>query len=173
MTPHYHSSPPRTTRRAFSLLEALLAVMILAIVAAIVSPVCNSVTDVYVASLRVRRASERVGFAAERCVRFIREIGPKADSSGVAIQALTAQSLTLSSGAAITVRDDQLLLTDTTGVSSVLCSSLQTFTLTPLASDGTTSTLATPGATRRINIAIKAGDFELRTAATIRSGVSL
>lgn len=159
--------------RAFSLLEAMVSVMILAIVAAIVSPVVSSVSDLYVATMSTRRISERAGFAVERCVRFVREIPLGADATMVGIRSADPEAIVLENGAGIALSGDQILLTDTSGRASVLCSSVESFTLSYLSADGVTSAAAAPGLTRRINISLKAAGFELRSAACIRSGTSL
>ncbi len=159
--------------RAFTLLEAMLAVMILAIIAAVVSPIVASASDVYVQATLTRRTSERVGFAAERCIRFIREVPLGADLASVAIKTAKADQLILEDGSGIQFDGNDLALLDAKGNTAALCRNVQLFELQYLATDGVTSTIATPGQTRRINITLKAGGFSLTSSAFVRSGASL
>jgi prepilin-type N-terminal cleavage/methylation domain-containing protein len=159
--------------RAFSLLEVMVSVMILAAVAAILSPVVSSTGDVFIQTMRTRQTSERVGFALERLVRFVREIEPAEAGPTVGITVAQSDRLVLANSSGIALAGTELLLTNKDGQSAVLCTDVESFELAYIGVDGATETIATPGQTRTIRITIRADGYELRAVAFIRSGATL
>lgn len=158
--------------RGFSLLEAMAAVMTLAVVAALVSPVVSSSSEAYVSAMSTRRATERVGFAMERCIRLIREIPPSSGGGGVGLSSVASDSLTLEDGSGVRLEDGVLRLLVPGGGAATLLSGVTAFEVTALAADGTTSTMGSARDTRRINVRIESGGLGMSSAAFIRSGVS-
>lgn len=159
-------------RRGFTLLEALTAVIVLAVVAALVSPVVSSSSEAYVSAMSSRRATERVGFALERCVRLVREIPPSSGGSGVAVSSVAEGSLTLEDGSGVVLENGVLSLRVAGGESATLLAGVTTFEVTALATDGVSSTAGTPRETRRVNFTIESEGLRMSSAAFIRSGVS-
>ncbi|MCG3123145.1 MAG: hypothetical protein GIKADHBN_01554 [Phycisphaerales bacterium] len=163
----------RHARPGFSLIEALVAVMVLAIVAAVIAPVVSSASEVYIATATTRRATERAGFAVERLVRFIRQVPPGATAGTVSISAATSSSVVLENGSGFALAGQQIVLTDATGATGVLCDDVEQFEVQLLAEDGVTSTIGTPGLTRRVNITLRAANMTIVSSAFIRAGASL
>jgi prepilin-type N-terminal cleavage/methylation domain-containing protein len=159
--------------RAFSLLEVMVSIMILAAVAAILSPVVSSVGDVFIQTMRTRQTSERVGFALERLVRFVREIEPAAAGPSVGIAVAQPDRLVLADASGIALAGSELILTNKDGQSAILSTDVEHFELAYIGADGVTQTDAVPGQTRTIRITIRADGHELRAVAFIRSGATL
>ena len=159
---------PRSTQaRAFTLVELTVTVVVMGIVAALLIPVIHGAADAYGSSVSTRQVSERVAYAMERTLRLLRDVPLGASDATVGISAAAGDSITFSDGRRLRLDSGSLILTDS-GVDAPLCRQVQTFEITYLASDGTTSTISTPTTTQRFNVTIRSGDFELRGSAFAR-----
>jgi len=156
--------------RGLTLVETMASIVVVSVMAAVCMPMIDGATEAYVQSSSLRRSTESVSFALDRSVRLIRAIPLGSDNTSVAISTMTANSIRFVDGRGLEMSGTSLLLRDATGATGVLCEGVQTFTLAPLASDGVTSSLSTPGETRRVNITIKAASVEMRGTAFIRVG---
>lgn len=160
-----------TTHRpnsAFTLVEALVAIVVIAVVAATVMPVISSATDAYTSATRTRQAASDTAFALDRCVALVRDIPPDPDNPAkLAVHTATATQLRLADGRGVRLDGATLLLRSAEGVEAPLLRGVEAFELTYLAQDGVAHA-ASPADTWRINIAVKASGFDLRTGAFIR-----
>jgi prepilin-type N-terminal cleavage/methylation domain-containing protein len=153
----------RSRRNAFTLLETTISVVIIAVIAAACLPVVNGMADNAVAAQRTRDAAEGAGYAMERAIRLIRDCPGTPTSTG--ITSASASEVRFSDGRGLRLAGTDLMLRDTAGAEAVLARDVTAFELTYLASDGATSTLATPAQTDRIGVRIAVDGFELRCAA--------
>jgi type II secretory pathway pseudopilin PulG len=153
----------RKSRSAFTLLETTISVVIVAVIAAACIPVVNGMADNALAAQRTRDAAEGAAFGMERAIRLIRDCpgGP----TGTGITVATATQVQFSDGRGLRLNGTDLLLRDLSGDEAVLARDVSAFELSYLASDGVTSTLATPAQTDRIGLRIVINGFELRCAA--------
>ncbi|GDX99517.1 hypothetical protein LBMAG48_19210 [Phycisphaerae bacterium] len=153
------------SRRAFSLLEALVVITIMGIIAASTLPIMQGVTTNAANSDRLRRVSESNAYAVDRIVRLLRDTPPATMSGALAITTATATSITFTDGRALALSGTDLLYQSAPGTQDILASNVTAFEITYLAADGTTSTLATPQTTQRFVVRLVIDDFELRIAA--------
>lgn len=153
-------------RRAFTLLEGVLSIVIIAIIASLTLPVVNGASENFAEASSTRRATENVAFAMERAVRFLREAPAGTASNTLGVTSATAEELIFSNGTSIGLKGtDLMLMTDSGSGEGVLLSNVQSFQISYLGEDGTTSVLTTPQNTRLFIVTIKACDAELRCAA--------
>lgn len=82
----------RRISRAFTIIELVLSMLIIAIIAGVVAPVTISATDAYAKARTLREASENAAFAIDRVTRILHEA-----PAGVAtrLDVLTATPTTL------------------------------------------------------------------------------
>ncbi len=153
-----------SARRAFTLLEATISIVVLSVIAAACLPVINAMADNTVAAERTRHASESVAFAMERTVRLIRDC-PSTALGGVGISIATPTQIRLTDGRGVRLDGTNLLIEDSPTDSAVLARDVSTLQLTYLASDGLTNASATPTLIDRVGIRIVVDTFELRCAA--------
>lgn len=156
--------------RGLTLVETMASIVILGVMAGVSLPMIDGASEAYARATEQRRATEQVAFALDRCVRLLRTVPLGADNASVGITSVSATAVRFADGRGLEVTGGVLMMRDSSGNTARLCADVQTFTLTPLASDGVTNTTATPGLTRRFNITIKTSKAELRGAAFIRVG---
>lgn len=149
-------------RRAFTLLETTVSVVIIAVIAAACLPVVNGMADNAVAAQRTRDAAEGAAYAMERAIRLIRDCPGSPTVTDITMA--TASAVRFSDGRGLRLSGTDLMLRDTAGAEAVLARDVTTFELTYLASDGVTSTMATPTQTDRVGVRIAVGGLELRCA---------
>lgn len=155
-------------RRAFTLVEVVVSITVLGVVAAVTLPLVGSVSSSYAAAADVRERTERVAFAVDRCVRLLREVPAGADSASISVTAASSSSILLSDGRGLEVSGGTLLLRQ--GSSTFpLCRSVTSFTISCLATDGVTSTLATPASTHVFRVSLTADGVTLAAAAFPRA----
>lgn len=153
--------------RGLSLLETVLALVVVGVVSASVAPLVSAMTDTTRDAMATRDAADQAAFALDRVVRLLRET-PVGDEGGVGIVAAEAQHMTLSDGRSIALLGSELVLTDALGRSGVLCQNVQEFELTYLGGDGVTDTSATPEQTRRVVVRLAVGGLTLAGCACPR-----
>lgn len=157
-------------RRAATLVELMCSITIISIVAALVLPVITGAAENYAAMNAARGATERVSFAMERCVRLLRDVPRESTGNNLAISSANSTSIVFSDGRGVEKIGDVLFWRDSTG-SSVICESVESFTIDYLAQDGVTSVLGSPATARRFNITLRAAGAEIRCSATARVGL--
>lgn len=156
----------RPFRCAFTLLEGLLSIVIIAVIAAVTLPVVSGAADNYADAAAARRSTENVAFAMERAVRFLRDAPGGATANTIGITSATPTEVVFSDGTSLSLAGDKLMLTDETGSGNgVLLHDVDEFELRYLAHDGVSDCSATPQSTHRFSITIKAGGAELRCIA--------
>jgi prepilin-type N-terminal cleavage/methylation domain-containing protein len=157
---------PRPPRRAFTLLEALLSIVIIAVVAAVTLPVVNGATDAYADATSARRATENVAFAMERVVRLLRDAPAGTTSNTIGVTTATANRLTFTDGTSARLSSGTLyLIADAAAGEGTLLTNVETFDIQYIGADGVTSVLSTPSTTQRFHVTIRAGGAELRCVA--------
>ncbi|MFZ4574430.1 MAG: type II secretion system protein [Phycisphaerales bacterium] len=149
------------SRRGFSLVEAMLSIVILGIIAASLAPTITAAADSYAQATAVRTRSERVGFAMERIVRLVRDV-PLVESSTSLAASGTADSLTLSDGRGVMLTGSSLFMLDAAGQPALLCEGIDSFSLTYIADDGATATTA--ALCQRVHVSIASGGLTLNCA---------
>ena len=157
-------------RRAFSMLEMVVAVVVLAIVAAVLLPVINGATDAYASSASAREGSERLAYAMDRMARLLRDWPAGDTGSTVASAKFDASGvIVFSDGRGLVLSGSDLLLLDTDGSTSVLCRDVTTFELGLLKSDGVSDAASDPTLTQRVNITLGTKSAELRSTVFLRA----
>jgi prepilin-type N-terminal cleavage/methylation domain-containing protein len=153
--------------RGVTLIEMVAAILIVAIIGAMVLPIMNGATDMLAESANVRRTAERVGYAMERSVRMLRDVPPGAVEGELGVTTASATAILLSDGRGIELRSGVLVLIAPEGESE-LARDVTRFEIGYIASDGRTSSIATPRLASRFTVVIESGGFVLSCAATPR-----
>lgn len=157
---------PRLSRRAFTLLEGLLSIVIIAVIAALTLPVVTGATDNYAYAATARRSTEEVAFAMERAVRFLRDAPAGAAANTLDIASAAPTEVIFADGTSLLLRGDQLMLTaDSNAGEGLLLNDVEAFEVRYLAQDGVTNCMGTPQSTHRFLVTVKAGGAELRCIA--------
>src|SRR5262249_55413076 len=118
---------PRRTR-AFTLVEATVAIIIISCTAACIVPVVFSAGDAYANSATVRRTAERGAYAMERVVRLLRDAPAGATRGTLDITSASATLVRFGDGRGAELSGTTLSLRDTSGTLSPLCDGVTTFT---------------------------------------------
>lgn len=160
-----HAGANRFARRAFTLLEALVAITIVGIISATVLPVINGVTGNVAHAGEVRRATDQAAYAMERAVRLLRDCPPGATPGTLGIAQAFTDRIIFTDNRGLELAGTQLLLFDGSGASDVLAEGVTGFTIGYLAPDGVTSTLGSPTTTHRLEVSMIVRGEELRCAA--------
>jgi len=155
----------RLVHRAFSLIEVIMAIVVIGIIGSMVLPIVSGSADAYAASSDARMSTERVSFALEKCMRILRESPGSPTTIELDISQASSTSLFFDDGSGIELVGSDLMLIDTDGARSPVCRAVTRFELQLLASDGTTSTLNDLASTQRFTIEIESGGITLIGAA--------
>lgn len=155
----------RITRRAFTLLELLAAILVMSIISAVLLPVLSSASESYTTTRDVRARTEHMAFALDRISRMIRQAPIGTDDTGVGIQSATASSVLFTDGTGIELSSGQLEMVIPGAANSPLCDDIDSVTIEYFASDGTTSTLTSPTLTHRIAVTLTSGTLTMSVVA--------
>ncbi len=155
-------------RRAFTLVEVTVTVMILGIVSACVAPIVFSAGETYANAANVRRTAEKSAYAMERIVRVLRDSPGGATRGTLAIANAAPTLIRYTDGHGLELTSGTLYERSTDGVLSPLCDGVSSFIISYLASDGVTNSSAAPTTTQRFNITLVCNTFELRSGALAR-----
>ncbi len=159
--------PTHHRAAGFTLVEVIAALLVVGVSLASIAPLVVTMTGT--SRETVARGEARAGLhhAIDRIARFLREIPESSSGGASAIASLTPTSITLESGAAISLDDATLSLTNDAGETHPLCDGLAAFSLTFLAADGVTVP-TDPGEVQRVHVAIERDGLRLATVAFLR-----
>jgi type II secretory pathway pseudopilin PulG len=161
-------SNPTHPRRAFTLLEAAAAIVVISAISAVVVPIIFSSGDAYASAAAVRRTAEKGAYAMERAVRLLRDTPAGATRGTVDVVIANPSQVRFGDGRGMELSGTTLRLRDDTGAFSTLCDNVSSFTIAYIGNDGTSNTAGAPASTQRFNITIVTDGFELRAAALAR-----
>lgn len=156
------------SRRAFTLVEMVCAITVLAVVGAVALPVMGGATDAYTNAAITRRTSERAAYALERVARLLRDAPEGATDGAIGVQMAAADSVLFTGNRGVYLQGSKLYLTLPDSSTPVLCDRVEAFTIEYRGEDGVTNTIATPAQTQRFNIMLRVNGFELRTSVLAR-----
>lgn len=154
-----------------TLLEMTASITVLAIIAVAVLPVIASSADAYASAARTRRDTERVAFAAERCLRLLREAQAGAAAGELDIAVASPDHVQFSDGRGFRLDGADLVLIMPGEPDAPICRDVDTLQIQYLGADGVTDTSVTPNATHRFHVAIGSGDVALSISAFARAQI--
>lgn len=154
--------------RGLSLLETVLALVVVGIVGATVAPLVGAISDTTRDAMDGRDAAERAAYAIDQAVRMLREVPINDDTGELGITTAEPQRVVFSDGRALALVGTDLMLTDASGNTGVLCREVGEFSLAFIGGDGATDTSATPAQARRVVIVLATGGIELAACACPR-----
>lgn len=157
------------SRRAYTLVECVCAIVVISITAAVVLPVVSSATTSYANAATARDVSEGAAYAMDRCLAMLRDTPPSHTIGRLAVASASSAGVAFSDGRAISFSGGVLTLTDADGASAPLLRGVEAFSLGLWAQDGTTSTMGAPETTWIYSVTIRKSGFELRGAAFARA----
>ena len=155
-------------RRGHTLVEMVMAILVLSIIAAATAPIANGVADGYAASSSARVATERAAYAIDRVVRLLRETPEGATAGEPDITRAEVDAVEFGDGRGLALVAGDLELTSASGVAAVLCRDVDEFRIEYLGDDGLTDTSSSPQDTRRYIVRLATGGLELRSSAYVR-----
>ena len=161
-----------TRRRAMTLLEMVASITVLSIIAVAVLPVLASSADAYASAAQTRRDTERIAFAAERCLRLLREAQAGAAAGELDVSVAQPDHVQFTDGRGIRLVGTDLVLIDPGDPDAPICRDVDTFTIRYLGADGVTDTAGTPNATQRFVVTIETGGLELSIAVFPRARIA-
>lgn len=152
--------------RGLTLLEAVLSIVITAIIAATIAPVIGASTESYATATISRRYSDQAAYAMERIVRLLREMPlDEEDDQRLGVSSAGPGRLLLSDGRGLELNGDSLFLIEADGLMGLLCESVSAFEIEFLNADGTASVAADSELAHVAHVRLVAHGFELRTRA--------
>lgn len=154
-----------TLRQGFTLLEVLAAVLIMGVIGAVVLPVVATASESYTVTREVRNSTEQVAFALDRVSRVVRQAPIGAGDTGLGVQTASASSLEFTDGTGFRLEAGDLVMLVPGEDAALLCAEVDSLEISYLASDGQTSTLATPTETHRIVVTMGVGQLRMSVIA--------
>lgn len=145
----------KTARRAVTLLELVAAIMVLSIIASIVMPVIISATDAYASARTLRSSTESLAFASDQLQRVIRSAPSGAGGTGLGVSVGTSQRIEFSDGTGFELDGTDLNLLIPGADPAPVCLDVQSFEISYIAEDGSSSAIATPSTAHRIGFMIQ------------------
>jgi len=142
-----------TSRHAFTLVEMLAAIVVMSIISVVIMPVIASASDSYAVARNARTSTERTGFALTRIATIIQSapIGPIVPGTkpGVGVTSATTNSIQFTDNTGVQLSGTTLQMLVPGKQATSLCFNVDQFTISYLADDGMTDTMATPSRTHR------------------------
>ena len=157
----------RVSIHAFTMLEAVVSITVVAIIAATVLPLVTGAGDAYATASTTRKTAENTAYAMDRIVAMLRDTPAGASTGTVGITTAQAANVVFTDGRALSLSGTDLMLT-ASGTSTVLLRNVTSFALSYLDQTGQISTAASPTTTWNYRITLVSGGFELRSQACIR-----
>lgn len=151
---------PKPSSRAFTIIELVVAMVVMSVIAGVITPVIVSATDDYAASRDLRTAVDDGAFAIDAMVRIIR--AAPGDAGGLDLTSADAQSFIPATGRGFTLTGTTLELVTPAG-NAPLARDVRAFELVYLLEDGITQA-ATPADAHRIHISADIGGLSLSAA---------
>ena len=153
------------SRRAFTLLELLLTVLILGVISAVLLPVISSASEHYTTTREIRNRTEHVAQALDRIARIVRQAPIGASDSGLGVNDASVTSIAFSDGTGFLLNGKRIEMRVPGAPNALLCEDVDDLVIGYLASDGRTSTLADPTSTHRMVVTITSGDLTMSIVA--------
>lgn len=144
--------------RGFTLLELVLAMIVMSVVAVIVMPVTVAATESYAQARTLRDTAESGFYAMDRVIRLIRE-APAGTSTGLDVASADASGIVFGDGRGVRLSGTDLVLVDG-DTESPLLRDVGVFELTYLEADGGTVAADAANA-HRIHVRLQAAGMEL------------
>ena len=118
-------------RRAFTLIEVVATIVVLATVGTVASGILFTATDGYLEARMTAQLHTELSIAMDRIVRELRNIQLDGDASGVApdIDAVTATSITWDDDYVVAMSGSNLMLTIDGAAAAVLLSDITSFSI--------------------------------------------
>jgi type II secretory pathway pseudopilin PulG len=158
--PRAQHRPDQPARRAFTLLEAVLAITVLGVIGASVLPVVAGVSDNLRAASDTRRSAEHAAYGMERALRMLRDCPPGATAGTLGIDKGFPDLIAFTDGRSLELAGGEL-----TYNGEVLCPNVDEFLVSYLAEDGVTDLSANPTTAARFEVRLVVGGLELHGAA--------
>jgi|GEM_PF-1871598 len=162
-----------TQRSGFSLLELLVASIVMSIICVVVMPVIMSSTDAYAVARDTRSDTDRVLYALERAARIVREAPFAADESGLSVQTANSTQFILTNGSGFRLSGTDFELLKPGGQASLLCEDVTGIQLTYFDDSGNPLVIVNPAQVHRVNLRIESGLVVLEMYALPRSWIGM
>lgn len=150
-----------SSRRAFTLLELLAAVLVMSVISAVLLPVISSASESYTTTRDVRTRTERVALALDRISRLIREAPVGDGDSGIGVTQATSSSLEFTDGNGFLLENGSLMLLVPDMYPVILCDDVDDVVVQYLGDDGVVNTIAAPGSTHRFVVTVTSDQLEM------------
>lgn len=157
----------RSIRRAFTLLELVVAMLVISIISVAVMPVIVSATDAYAANREARSAADDAAFAASTIVRLIQE-APGSEPGGLAVASGDTTSIVFTNGIGLRLDGGTLVLIGPDG-NAPFARRVEQFRLDYVGPDGITPVVASEA--HRVHARLTIAGFTLSTVAFPRVNI--
>lgn len=155
--------------RAFTLIECVCAITVIAVTSAVVLPIISGATSAYANAARARDVTDDAAYAMDRCLNLLRDAPIDASTGAVKITSASSSSVLFSDQRGISMTAGVISLRNESGVSGTLLTGVTSFSIGYYDQTGAVSTLATPGTTWMFTVQITASGFDLRGNAFVRA----
>lgn len=148
--------------RAFTIIELVVAMVIMSVIAGVITPVIVSATDHYAASRDLRTTVDDGGFAIDAMVRIIRET-PAHPSGGLGLMTADARSFVTSDGRGFAINETTLELITPDAVAP-LARDVRSLEIIYILDDGVTLA-PSPAQAHRVHVTADIGGLRLSAVA--------
>jgi prepilin-type N-terminal cleavage/methylation domain-containing protein len=155
--------------RAFTLLEALIAIMVVGVVAALAFPLLHTSSSGLASATSAARTIDRCAYAIDRITRELREGEVNPTTGAMLLQTADVDAVRFLSGRGLELDGDTLFVHDDAGTRAPLVDGVESFVVRYLGQDGRTDTRLTPASTQRFEVELRVGGLTLATAAVPRA----
>ncbi|MFG0245829.1 MAG: prepilin-type N-terminal cleavage/methylation domain-containing protein [Phycisphaerales bacterium JB052] len=154
-----------STRKAFTLLELLVTVLLMGIISAVLLPVISSASEAYSTTRDVRARSEHIAHALDRVARVIRQAPIGTDDEGLGVVNASVSTFELSDGTGFELNGSSVEILVPGQPNAILCEDVDDLVIQYIAEDGITNTLADPVNAHRVVVTITSGDLSMSVVA--------
>ena len=163
-------SPLHLSRaKAFTLLEALIAIMVVGVIAALAFPLLHTSASGLASATSAARTIDRCTYAIDRITRELREGEVNPTTGAMLLQTTDVDAVRFQSGRGLELDGDTLFVHDDDGTRAPLVDGVESFVVRYIAQDGRTDTRLTPASTQRFEVELRGGGLTLATAAVPRA----